>query len=127
INNVTPRMREYDVSGTNILDKWFSYRRKNRERPTIGERRSSPLEEEIQATTWRAEYTSELIDLLHVLGLLADLEPDQERLLEDILDGPLISVDDLTVAQVLPIPDETRIPPKNKPEVSNEGMLDFDL
>jgi hypothetical protein len=68
-----------------------------------------------------------LIDLLHVLGLLADLEPDQERLLEDILDGPLISVDDLTAAQVLPISDEARIPPKNKPEVSNEGMLDFDL
>ena len=31
-------MREYRVSGVNVLDKWFSYRRKNRTRPTIGER-----------------------------------------------------------------------------------------
>jgi hypothetical protein len=125
ISHVTPRMREYDVSGTNILDKWFGYRRKNRERPIIGERRPSPLEEDIQATTWLAPYTSELLDLLHVLGLVADLEPDQERLLRDILDGPLISVEDLTAAHVLPIPDQARTPPKIQPKTKLEGTLDF--
>ena len=97
ISNVTPRMREYDVAGLNVLNKWFGYRRRNRERPPMGDRRSSPLQQ-IPATAWRAEYTSELIDLLNVLGLLADLEPDQAELLAGIIDGPLIGVDELTAS-----------------------------
>jgi len=28
IGNVTPRMREYDISGVNVLNKWFGYRRR---------------------------------------------------------------------------------------------------
>ncbi len=99
IGNVTPRMREYDISGVNVLNKWFSYRRRNRERPPMGARRFSPLQE-IQAKSWLAEYTSELIDLLHVLGLLVDLEPEQAQLLTAIVDGSLISVDDLTSAKL---------------------------
>jgi hypothetical protein len=111
ISNVTSRMREYDLSGVNVLNKWFGYRRKNRERPAIGDRRSSPLQK-IQATAWRAEYTSELIDLLNVLGLLIELEPRQAELLQTILNGPLVSVDDLTAANVLPVPNEARTAPK---------------
>ena len=111
IGNVTLRMREYDVSGVNVLNKWFGYRRRNRERPPMGARRSSPLQQ-IQATAWRADYTSELIDLLHVLGLLADLEPEQAELLARIVDGPMITVDELTAAHVLPVPAEARTPPK---------------
>ena len=75
---VTQRMRDYEASGMNVLKKWFGYRRRNRERPPMGNRRTSPLQQ-IQAEAWRAEYTSELIDLLNVLGLLADLEPGQAR------------------------------------------------
>ena len=48
IGNVTPRMREYDISGVNVLNKWFGYRRRNREHPPMGARRSSPLQQ-IQA------------------------------------------------------------------------------
>ncbi|MDP8908347.1 MAG: N-6 DNA methylase [Chloroflexota bacterium] len=39
IENVSPRMWEYDVSGKHVIRQWFSYRRKNRERPIIGDRR----------------------------------------------------------------------------------------
>lgn len=77
----------------------------------MGARRSSPLQQ-IQATAWRAEYTSELIDLLHVLGLLANLETEQAELLARIVDGPTITVDELTEAHVLPVPAEARKPPK---------------
>jgi hypothetical protein len=126
IDHVTPRMREYDISGVNVLNKWFGYRGSNRERPPMGARRSSPLQQ-IQATTWRAEYTSELIDLLNVLGLLADLEPKQAQLLRAILDGPLISVDELTAANLLPVPGEARIPPKGHLAAEAEGMLDLGL
>ena len=126
IGNVTPRMREYDLSGVNVLDKWFSYRSRNRQRPTIGTRRSSLLQQ-IQATAWQAEYTSELIDLLNVLGLLIDLEPGQAELLNEISSGPLVSVDELTATHVLPVPSEARTPPKGHPTAKAGGTLDFDL
>jgi Type ISP C-terminal specificity domain/N-6 DNA Methylase len=67
ISNVTPRMWSYDISGVNVLGKWFSYRRKTRERPVMGDRRVSRLQA-IQPDRWLAEYTSELIDLLNVIG-----------------------------------------------------------
>ncbi len=128
IDNVTPRMREYDVSGVNVLNKWFGYRRRNREHPPMGARRESPLQQ-IQATAWRAEYTSELIDLLNVLGMLADLEPEQAELLRDIIGGPLISEDELTAANVLPVPAAALKPPKVglATSAAAEGMLDLGL
>ncbi len=54
------------------------------------------------ATRWDPDWTSELIDLLHVVAKLVELEPDQAALLDEIVDGALISVDDLTTAGVLP-------------------------
>ncbi len=111
IGNVTRQMLDYEVSGVNVLGKWFGYRRENRERPPMGDRRTSPLQQ-IQATAWRADYTSELIDLLHVLGMLVELEPEQAALLTAVVNGPLISSDELKSAGVLPIPDEVRKPAK---------------
>lgn len=90
VDNVTQQMVDYDVSGMNVLKQWFSYRKKDRSRPIIGDRRPpSPLSE-IQPDHWLAEYTSDLIDLLHVLGRLIALEPRQAALLDDILAGALI-------------------------------------
>ena len=37
-----------------------------------------------------SEYTSELINVLNVLGLLVELEPKQADLLKRVCDGPLI-------------------------------------
>jgi hypothetical protein len=90
IDNVTAAMWEYEVSGKNVLRQWFSYRKKNRERPQIGDRRApSPLGE-IQPDHWLPEYTSELLNVLNVLGLLIDLEPRQADLLKRIEEAPLI-------------------------------------
>ncbi len=80
----------YEVSGKQVLTQWFSYRRKTRQRPIIGERRvPSPLGD-IQLEAWPAEYTTELLDLLNVLGLLVDLEQAADALLERICTGPLL-------------------------------------
>ncbi|HEX8225765.1 MAG TPA: type ISP restriction/modification enzyme [Allosphingosinicella sp.] len=90
IDNVTPSMWAYEVSGKNVLRQWFSYRKRNRERPQIGDRREpSPLGK-IQPEHWLSEYTGELLNVLNVLGLLIDLEPKQADLLKRIEDGPLI-------------------------------------
>lgn len=90
IDNVPPEVWNYEVSGKNVLRQWFSYRKKNRERPQIGDRREpSPLGK-IQPDRWLPEYTTEFINLLNVLGRLVDLEARQADLLNRICDSPLI-------------------------------------
>jgi hypothetical protein len=90
IDNVAPQVWAYDVSGKNVLRQWFSYRKRNRERPQIGDKRPpSPLGD-IQPDHWLPEYTSELINVLNVLTLLVELEPKQADLLNRICDGPLV-------------------------------------
>jgi Type ISP C-terminal specificity domain len=88
VDNVEPSVWGYEVSGKQVLLQWFSYRKANRERPIIGDRRPpSPLGE-IQPEYWLAEYTTELINLLNVLSLRVDLEPIQAALLEKICAAP---------------------------------------
>ena len=92
VDNVTPAMRNYEISGKTVLDQWFSYRRRDRTKPMIGDRRPpSPLEK-IQPDGWLAEYTEDLLNLLNVLGRLVALEPRQADLLDRIVAGPLVAV-----------------------------------
>jgi hypothetical protein len=101
VDNVTPAMRNYQISGKNVLDQWFSYRRRDRTKPIIGDRRpASPLEK-IQPEGWLAEYTTDLLDLLNVLGRLVALEPAQADLLARICEGPLIPREDLEKAGLI--------------------------
>ena len=66
-----------------------------RERPIIGDRRTpSPLGD-IQPDHWLAEYTTELINVLNVLGWLVDLEPAQAKLAGKRLFRPTISSEEL--------------------------------
>ncbi len=93
---VSPEMWAYEVSGKQVIWQWFSYRRRDRSRPVIGDRRPpSPLDA-IQPDGWLAEYTTDLMNLLHVLGRLIRLEPAQAGLLQRILDQSLITLENLT-------------------------------
>ena len=88
IDNVAPEIWAYEVSGKQVLPHWFSYRRRNRARPLIGDRRKpSPLGD-IQPDHWPREYTEELLNVLHVLGRLVALETAQADLLARICAGP---------------------------------------
>ncbi len=101
VEPVEPHVWEYEVSGKKVLRQWFSYRKKTRERPIIGTRRQpSPLGD-IHPDRWLPEYTTELINLLNVLGLLTDLEPLQGDLLRRICSSPTISHDELQAAGAL--------------------------
>ncbi|TPI18918.1 type ISP restriction/modification enzyme [Mesorhizobium sp. B4-1-1] len=92
VNNVSPEMWKYEVSGKQVVWHWFSYRKRDRSRPQIGDKRPpSPLDF-VQPDHWLAEYTSDLIDLLNVLGRLVELEPAQADLLERILNSELIKI-----------------------------------
>ena len=90
VDNVTQAMWDYEVSGKQVVRQWFSYRRRDRSRPIIGDRRPpSPLDK-IQPESWPSEYTDDLIDLLNVLGRLIALEPKQADLLNRICGGKLL-------------------------------------
>jgi hypothetical protein len=94
VDNVAPATRAYEISGKTVLDQWFSYRRRDRTKPLIGDKRPpSPLEK-IQPDGWLAEYTEDLLNLLNVLGRLVALEPRQADLLDRIVAGPLVAIVD---------------------------------
>jgi hypothetical protein len=112
IDNVTPTMWAYEVSGKQVLLQWFSYRKRNRERPIIGDRRKPSALGEIQPDHWLPEYTTELLNVLNVLGLLIDLEPLQADLLKEVCAGWLISEAELVEAGALESPVKSK--PVNK-------------
>lgn len=101
IANVSPEVWSYEVSGKVVIRQWWSYRRENRSKPPMGDRRPpSPLSD-IKPETWPAEYTSELLNLLRVLTLLVALEPAQAALLDRILAAPMLDDDDLRASGAL--------------------------
>jgi Type ISP C-terminal specificity domain len=122
IDNVPLPVWEYEVSGKQVLVQWFSYRKKNRERPIIGDRRQpSPLGD-IQPDHWLPEYTTELLNVLNVLAMLVELEPQQSELLDRICAGPLISEDDLKAAGAFELKDV----PKHKKAKTEKGAPLFE-
>ncbi len=121
VEHVEPGVWNYEVSGKQVLVQWFSYRKANRERPIIGDRRPpSPLGD-IQPDYWLAEYTTELINLLNVLGWLVDLEPEQSKLLNKICAGPLISADELGGIGALAVPARAEVKVRN---AQGPGLFD---
>ncbi|WP_326821605.1 type ISP restriction/modification enzyme [Streptosporangium sp. NBC_01756] len=105
ISPVRPEVWAYEVSGMKVIKKWFGYRKKN-----PAGRKSSPLDY-VNTEKWTAEFTTELLELLHVLTFCVELEPDQADLLDRICDGPLITVTDLEQGRVFPIAPAVRKPP----------------
>jgi hypothetical protein len=104
VENVEPETWRYEVSGKQVLPQWFSYRKASRERPIIGDRRTpSPLGD-IQPDRWLAEYTTELINVLNVLGWLVDLEPAQAAMLDRICEGPPIPLEELLAEGAIRVP-----------------------
>jgi hypothetical protein len=91
-----------------VLTQRFSYRKRHRERPIIGDRRPPSKLGEIQPDGWLAEYTTELLNVLNVLGRLVGLEPAQADLLKRICAGPMITADELKDAKALQVPDGWR-------------------
>jgi hypothetical protein len=124
IERVTPEMWNYEVSGKHVLRQWFSYRKANRERPIIGDRRPPSRLGDIQPDHWLAEYTTELIDVLNVLGRLIQLEPSQADLLEQVCSGETVSADELRAKDTLAV--SAPLTPKKKSGGSpkQRSMLD---
>jgi hypothetical protein len=95
----------YSVGGTRVVNKWVGYRLRNPRR-----RKPASRLDLINARNWSREFNDDLLDLLHVLGLLVRLEPDQEAVLDGVCSGPLVTMDDLNAKGVLPVPAVVRGP-----------------
>ncbi|WP_328840064.1 type ISP restriction/modification enzyme [Streptomyces europaeiscabiei] len=88
---------DFHVGGVRVLAEWFTRRTEQGEPGTL---------EAIRPTTWPQPWTSELLELITVLALLAELHPRQAELtVEDT-----ITTADLREAGVLPVPDTARRP-----------------
>jgi hypothetical protein len=101
VANVSPEVWAYEVSGKRVLSQWWSYRRKDRSKPPMGDRRPPSELSSIQPDRWLPEYTSELLNVLRVLTRLVALEARQDDLLRRIVEGPTISADALAGAGAL--------------------------
>jgi Type ISP C-terminal specificity domain len=98
VANVLPEVWAYEISGKNVVSQWWSYRREDRSKPPMGDRRPHSKLSEIQPTIWPAEYTTELLALLRVLTRLVALEPRQADLLTRVVEGATIDSDTLSAA-----------------------------
>lgn len=119
VDNVPAAVWEYKVSGKPVLVQWFSYRRLDRSRPKIGARRQPSSLNRIQPDCWQAEYTTELMNVLHILGRLVALESRQADLLERICGGTLIGGDDLRAKGAF----DSSVKVRRRAGVAGQGLL----
>ncbi|GLY80588.1 type ISP restriction/modification enzyme [Actinoallomurus iriomotensis] len=101
---------DYTVSGRRVVWRWLN----DRTAQPRNKRRSSDLDD-IASISWNRDLTLEFLALLSVLTGCVLLQSEQERLLNEVCAGPLISNDDLGDAGVLPVPAAATKPPKPAP------------
>jgi hypothetical protein len=124
VEGVPPEVWNYEVSGKQVLRQWFSYRKANRERPIIGDRRPPSKLGDIQPDHWLAEYTTELINVLNVIGRLVALEPSQADLLGRISSGPTITAEELRASGALTVLGKAKRKAKSAGSPEQRNLLD---
>lgn len=97
ISPVPPQAWDFEVDGVRVLEQWFAARTAEPEPGTLSA---------IRPATWPQTWTSELLELITVLALIAELRPSREEL---TLTAPITAAD-LKEAGVLPPPETARRP-----------------
>jgi hypothetical protein len=117
---VTQEMRDYQVSGQNILDGWLKRRTGPPSRRAVSEL------DRIRPERWLSAWSEELQYVLAVLWHLVELQSAQNELLDSVLMSPLVSVAELQRRNVLPVPDTARrsapAPLQTDPIPGTEGI-----
>ncbi|CAM5569004.1 DNA methyltransferase OS=Streptomyces alboniger OX=132473 GN=CP975_06925 PE=4 SV=1 [Streptomyces alboniger] len=97
ISPVPPEAWDFEVSGARVLEQWFANRTATADPGTLAA---------IRPVTWPQTWTSELLELITVLALLAELGPQRA---EFTVTAP-ITVPELRKAGILPVPEAARRP-----------------
>ncbi|MER5945910.1 type ISP restriction/modification enzyme [Streptomyces sp. NPDC001904] len=90
---------DFQVSGVRVLEQWFARRTAPAEPGTLAA---------VRPKSWPQPWTSELLELITVLALLAELGPQRDELTAEI--GERITPAELARARVLPPPAGSRRP-----------------
>jgi hypothetical protein len=111
ISPVPPEAWDFEAGGVRVLEQWFAARVAVAEPGTLAA---------IRPVTWPQTWTSELLELITVLALLAELRPLEEPALPDP-----VTAAELRTAGVLPVPGTARRPASvlEGPEEGPEGQL----
>ncbi|MEU1854012.1 type ISP restriction/modification enzyme [Streptomyces sp. NPDC019990] len=111
ISPVPPEAWDFEVGGVRVLEQWFAARVTEAEPGTLAA---------IRPTAWPQAWTSELLELITVLALLAELPRWDDPAVPDP-----ITTTELTEAAVLPVPATARRPASvlDGPEEGPEGQL----
>ena len=86
---VAPEVHGFEVSGLKVVQSWLKYRMKDG-----GGKKSSPLDD-VRPERWTPGFTTELLELLWVLEATLAGYPEQERLLDAVVEGPCFRADEL--------------------------------
>ncbi|WP_394435270.1 type ISP restriction/modification enzyme [Streptomyces sp. SGAir0957] len=107
---------DFHVSGVRVMEQWFARRTAPAEPGTLAA---------VRPSAWPQQWTSELLELITVLALLAELAPRHQDLRAD--PGPLLGPYDLRRAGILPVPPATRRPATvlDQPEEGPGGQFAF--
>lgn len=97
VSPVPPEAWDFEVGGVRVLEQWFTTRTTDPEPGTLAA---------IRPATWPQTWTSELLELITVLALLAELWPQREKL---TVTAPITAAE-LRRAGVLPVPEAARRP-----------------
>jgi hypothetical protein len=92
---------EFHAGGARVLDTWFGPRTSAGAPGTL---------EAVRPAGWPRARTSELLELITVLGLLAELRPRCRRLASHIMEGPCVTTRKLHQAGILPVDAAARRP-----------------
>lgn len=93
ISGVLPEVWAFKVSGMKVLDKWLGARTRKGIGRAAG-KTATPLDL-IRPTEWEDEWNDELLDLLRMLTRTVELGAQQRQLLEEVVQGELITPDQL--------------------------------
>ncbi|WP_030867093.1 type ISP restriction/modification enzyme [Streptomyces sp. NRRL S-37] len=106
---------DFEAGGVRVLEQWCAARTRPAEPGTLAA---------IGPAGWPQAWTSELLELITVLALLAELRPEQEALTDAALPDPVTPAE-LRAAGVLPVPPSARRPASvlDAHEEGPEGQL----
>ncbi|MFB8772617.1 type ISP restriction/modification enzyme [Streptomyces broussonetiae] len=113
VSPVPPQAWDYEVDGVRVLEQWFTARSAGTAGPgTLAA---------IRPAAWPQAWTSELLELITVLALLAELRPRRQAL---AVTDPITAAE-LRTAGVLPVPAAARRPASvlDHPEEGPEGQI----
>ncbi|GED87905.1 type ISP restriction/modification enzyme [Streptomyces sp. 6-11-2] len=97
VSPVPPQAWDFEAGSVRVLEQWFAARTAQGEPGTLAA---------VRPAAWPQAWTSELLELITVLALLAELGPRREAL--EVTDA--ITATCLRSAGILPVPDAARRP-----------------